>query len=68
LLDLTGAFNKQLHDRERVKPTDTFSKGYDKAIKSLSLMENVWIGFETLNRPDIDEIVTQSLWRVWDEV
>lgn len=64
----TRALDKKLRPGARVQPTDTFAKGYDRVINSLGFLENVWIGFETLNRGDVDNILTDTFWLLWDQL
>lgn len=65
---LTDLFNKNLLPGQRVQPTDTFDSGYKRVIPKLALLQDVSIGFEALNRPDMNNILTGTFWEVWDRV
>lgn len=65
---LTSTFTNRLRPRERVSPGGTFNRGYDKVTEALGFLQDVYIGFEALNRPDMDNILTETLWKVSDRV
>lgn len=65
---LTATFTNKLRPRHRVDPGDTFNRGYGKVTESLGFLQDVYIGFEALNRPDMDSILSETLWKVWGRV
>lgn len=64
----TRSLDKKLRPVARVQPTDTFASGHDKVKESLGFVEDVWIGFEALNREDVDNILTDTFWLLWDQL
>lgn len=68
LRELTDLFNKKLLPKARIKPTDTFESAYKKVVEALGFLQDIYIGFESLNRPDLDNILTETFWKVWDRV
>lgn len=68
LPDFIQTFDKYLDQKSRVKPTDSFDDGYNKVQKSLDWLQKVWLGFEALNREDVDNVLTITLWKTWDEL
>lgn len=65
---LTNLSNKKLLPKARIKPTDTFESAYKKVVEALEFLQDIYIGFESLNRPDLDNILTETLWKVWDRM
>lgn len=59
-------FNNALKPKKRVDPAGTFDDGYNKVQETLELLQNVLLGFEALNRPDMDDRITETYWQVWD--
>lgn len=68
LRELTDLFNKKLLPKKRINPTDTFESAYKKVVEALEFLQDIYIGFESLNRPDLDNILTETFWKVWDRV
>lgn len=65
---LINLFNNKLLPKARIKPTDTFESAYKKVVQALEFLQDIYIGFESLNRPDLDNILTETFWKVWDRV
>lgn len=61
-------FDKRLLPGARVKPTDSFALGKQRVESSLRWLNQVWMGFEVLNRADIRQMVDDSLWRLHDQL
>lgn len=66
LPDFIQKFEKYLNQKYRVKATNSFDDGYNKVQESLNWLQNVWLGFEALNRDDVDNLLTLTLWKAWD--
>lgn len=66
LEELTYMLDKALDQKSRVNPTGTFGEGYSKARRTIDMLDNVYLGFEVLNRPDIGNLMEESFWQVWD--
>lgn len=64
--DLTQMFDKALGQKKRVNPAGNFGEGYSKARLNIDMLENVYLGFELLNRPDVGNLMEESFWQVWD--
>lgn len=66
LEELIYMFDKALDQKSRVNPTGNFGEGYSKARRTVDMLDNVYLGFEVLNRPDIGNLMEESFWQVWD--
>ncbi|KAJ0120698.1 hypothetical protein J7T55_015430 [Diaporthe amygdali] len=64
--DFTLRCNTILAAKWRIRPTDDFDGGYRKFQECITWVQDIWLGFEALNRPDMDNILTETLWQVWD--
>lgn len=64
--EFTLRCNAILAAKWRIRPTDNFDGGYRKFQECITWVQDIWLGFEALNRPDIDNILTETLWQVWD--
>lgn len=65
---LTRTFTNKLLPGKRVRPGDTFNRGYDKVTEALGFLQDVYIGFEALNKREMNDILTETLWKVSDRL